>query len=261
VSESSFSQPGDRLVVAHRGASAVEAENTLAAFERAIEAGADVIEFDVRLSADGHPVVHHDPDVGRTTDGRGLVREMTLAELKRLRIPASHGDAAEIPTLPEALACCLGRVAVDIELKNIPGEPDFEPDRQRVAEATARALLEAGHTGATMMSSFNPWALARARELAPEIPTGLLTGYEIEAAAALAFAREGGHPWVLPFIRHVSAAGARFVAEAHDAGIAVGTWLTDDPAEAVALFRAGVDAVATNDPGVVGLAVRGAFGS
>jgi glycerophosphoryl diester phosphodiesterase len=248
-------------VVAHRGASASEAENTLAAFERAISAGADAIELDVRLTADGHPVVMHDPRVDRTTDGHGLLRDLTLAEVKRLRIMTSDGDAAEVPTLAEALTCCLGRVAVDIELKNIPGEADFEPDGQGVAEATVRAVEEAGGVGSALVSSFNPWALGRVRQLAPAIATGLLTDREVEAAAGLAFARESGFAWILPFVRRLTEVGPAFVAEAHGAGISVGTWISDDPAEVVALFRAGVDAVATNDPEAVMPAVREAFGS
>ena len=96
------------IVVAHRGASVEQPENTIEAFEAAIEAGADAVEFDVRLTADGVPVVMHDPDVSRTTGGAGLVSEITVAEIRKLGIP----------TLEEALACLAGRVAADIELKN-----------------------------------------------------------------------------------------------------------------------------------------------
>jgi glycerophosphoryl diester phosphodiesterase len=255
--ESPFSQ---RALLAHRGASATEAENTVVAFERAIAAGADAVELDVRLSADGHPIVLHDLGVDRMTDGHGLVGDLTLSELKRLRIRTSDGDAAEIPTLREALALCLGRVAVDVEIKNIPGEPDFEADGQGVVDATIRNIEAVGGAGSVLLSSFNPWALERARELAPDIPTGLLTDPSVEAAAALAFARQQGSDWVLPPIRRVEAAGEGFVADAHAAGISVGTWNTDDPTEAVALFRIGVDAVATNDPEAVVPAVRELLG-
>src|SRR5918992_2292030 len=99
------------MVVAHRGASVEEPENTIAAFEAAIDAGADAVEFDVRMTADGHPVVMHDPDVSRTTDGTGLVCEVTLEELRRLGVP----------TLEDALGCLSGRAAADIEIKNLPG--------------------------------------------------------------------------------------------------------------------------------------------
>lgn len=262
--ESSFSQRGSQrgmqMVVAHRGASAVEAENTLASFERAIEAGVDAIELDVRLTADGHPVVLHDPDVSRTTDGHGLLRDLTLTEVKGLRIRTSDGDAAEIPTLREALTCCLGRVAVDVEIKNTPGEPDFEADGQRVVDASVRTLEDLGGTPSVLLSSFNPWALERAKQLAPGVPTGLLTDHEVEAAAALAFARARGFGWILPYVRQVKGAGEGFVADAHEAEISVGTWISDDPVEVVSLFLIGVDAVATNDPDAVVPAVREALG-
>ena len=91
VSERRFSQEGGRLVVAHRGDSAHEAENTIPAFESAIAAGADVVEFDVRMTADDVAVVMHDPDVSRTTDGAGLVRDLHLVEIKRLRIRTTDG--------------------------------------------------------------------------------------------------------------------------------------------------------------------------
>jgi glycerophosphoryl diester phosphodiesterase len=83
-------------VVAHRGdPSEAAPENTLAAFGSALDAGADAVEFDVRLTADGVPVVIHDAAVDRTTEGTGIVRSMTVAEVKRLRIAGGH----EIPTL------------------------------------------------------------------------------------------------------------------------------------------------------------------
>src|SRR5689334_1368143 len=128
------------MVVAHRGASSTEPENTLAAFEAAVRAGADVVEFDVRLTADGVPVVLHDASVDATTDGRGLVHTLSLAEVKRL--DAGHGRAtrAEVPTLAEALGLLSGRAAVDVEIKNLPGEAAFDSPAEAVVEATVRAL-------------------------------------------------------------------------------------------------------------------------
>src|SRR5207249_2864703 len=89
------------LVVAHRGASLAHPENTLPSFEGAIAARADVLELDVRLSADRVPVVMHDADVSRATDGQGWVHEKTLAELKRLDASGGTGPRAEIATLRE----------------------------------------------------------------------------------------------------------------------------------------------------------------
>ena len=95
MSEWPFSQAA---VVAHRGDSAHVAENTVEAFESAIELEAEVVEFDVRMTSDGVAVVMHDADVARTTDGSGLVRSMTLEQVGRLRVELG-GGAAGVPTL------------------------------------------------------------------------------------------------------------------------------------------------------------------
>jgi len=252
VSERRFSQDAERLIVAHRGASAVEAENTLPAFELAIEAGADVIEFDVRMTADGVAVVMHDPVVDRTTDGHGPVATLGIDELRRLRIRTRDGGWTGVPVLEEALAALSGRVGVDVEIKNVPGEPDFEPEREAAVEATVRALDTVAYSGPVLVSSFNPLSLARARELGgADLATGLLTTADVDASIAFGFSRREGHAWVLPFVDTVAASGEPFVAEVHAAGMRVGTWITDDPASAIALFRTGVDAVATNDPAAI----------
>ena len=248
MAEASFSPKGCPAIVAHRGASADEAENTLPAFEAAIVAGAEVVEFDVRTTSDGVVVVMHDPDVSRTTDGGGLIRGLTLAEVKRLRIRTTAGGVTEVPTLAETLEALSGRIGIDIEIKNIPGEPDFDADGERVVDATAAALERAGFSGPVLVSSFNPFSIARAREIVAGVLTGLLTDPTVDARAALSFAREHAHDWVLPFVERVRAAGKGFPAETHAAGLRLGTWIVDDPAAAVALMRTGVDAVATNDP-------------
>jgi glycerophosphoryl diester phosphodiesterase len=261
VSERRFSQEADGLVVAHRGASAREAENTLAAFDAAVAVGADVVELDVRMTADDVAVVMHDPDVSRTTDGHGLVRDLRLDELKALRIRTADGGFTEVPTLEEALNCLSGRAAVDVEIKNIPGEPDFDGGNELAVESTLRALDVVAFVGTVLLSSFNPLSIARALSLAPDVPTGLLTTEDVEPLAAFGFARDQGHGWVLPFVGGVLAAGSSLADLVHGAGMRLGTWITDDPAEAVALMRAGVDAVATNDPAAIVAARTEAFGS
>jgi glycerophosphoryl diester phosphodiesterase len=252
MSERSFSQDARfggqaPVVVAHRGASLAHPENTMAAFEAAIASGAEVVEFDIRVSADGHAVVMHDAVVDRTTDGHGAVRSLTLDQLRQLRITTS-GPVQRVLTLAEVLTAMSGRIGVDIEIKNIPGDPDFDADRERAVEATLDALGASGFVGPVLLSSFNPISIARARTLEPAIATGLLTSYDVEADVALAFAHAEGHPWVLPFVQMVQAAEPGFAARAHRDGMLVGTWIVDDPADAVALMQTGVDAVATNDP-------------
>ena len=251
MSERGFSQAEVPLVVAHRGASAEEPENTLAAFERAVAAGADVVEFDVRMTADDVAVVLHDPDVDRTTEGHGLVRSMSLEEVRALGV---------VPTLQEVLVLLSGRVALDIEIKNIPGQPDFDGQREAAVEATLLALELTAFVGQVMISSFNPFSIARSLALAPDVPTGLLTEPDVDVRAGLTFASEQGHVWLLPFAGRVVDAGPELPGEIHDAGLLLGTWITDDPDDAVALMRGGVDAVATNDPASIVAARRAAFG-
>jgi glycerophosphoryl diester phosphodiesterase len=238
-------RPARPLVVAHRGASIEHPENTIEAFEAAIDSGADAVEFDVRMTADGHAVVMHDPDVSRTTDGTGLVSAMTLEEIRALGVP----------TLGEALACLSGRAAADIEIKNLPGEPGFTPDREAAVEATLDALDAVAFPGEVIVSSFNPASIAHSLALRPDVPTGLLTEYEVDAEEALVRARSQGHPWVLPFVLKVLEAGDGFADRVHAGGGLLGVWIADDPETARKLFELGVDAVATNDPRAI-VAVR-----
>ncbi len=261
VSERPFSQDGRRLIVAHRGASAEEAENTIEAFERAVVVGADAVEFDVRLTADGHPVVMHDADVSRTTDGEGLVRQLSLNQVRALRIRTRGGGHTMVPTLEEALRCLSGRAGVDIEIKNVPGEPDFDHDRERVVEATVTCLHDVAFVGSVLISSFNPFSIAAARALAPEFETGLLTEFSTDARAGLGFAHEAGHGWILPFVERAREAGESFVGNVHAAGMRLGVWVVDDPDDAVEQWRLGTDAVATNDPSAIVAGRRAAFGA
>ena len=146
------------LKIAHRGASAYEPENTLRAFRKAIELGADMIEVDVRLSRDGHPVIMHDATVDRTTDGTGYVRDKTLAELKGL--DAGHGE--QIPTLQEAMELVQGRCGLYIELKE-----------REAARPVVDAIHANGFKGVIVGSS-DPDSIREVKRLDPEIPTSML---------------------------------------------------------------------------------------
>jgi glycerophosphoryl diester phosphodiesterase len=273
---SSTSGSGDLsrpLVIAHRGASLSFAENTMPAFEAAIAAGADMIELDVRLTADGVAVVSHDVDVSSTTDGVGLVHEMTLSELKRLDASGGrdHGmdgagsepaRRAEIPTLREVLELTAGRIGVDVEVKNLPDDPDFDSPAERSALEVVKLLDEFGLADAgsgagahVIVSSFNWLSIERVREVAPQLPTGFLTSPAIDPNAALVYARQRGHAYVLPHAYALVDAGEAFVARAHADGVRVGTWTVDAPEDIAQLFAWGVDAVVTNDP-ATGVSVR-----
>ena len=192
--------------------------------------GAGAVEFDVRITADGHAVVMHDPTLDRTTDGTGLVSHQHPGRGAGVAHHAHHrGGGRGCPRWRRRSELLSGRAAVDVEIKNIPGEPDFDAERELAVEAVHRALDEVGFVGDVIVSSFNPLSIAASRAARPEIPTGLLTEYRVEAAAALRFAADQGHAWVLPFVKQVLEAGPAFPGEAHDAGLLLGTWITDDP--------------------------------
>jgi glycerophosphoryl diester phosphodiesterase len=242
-----FADDAFPVVVAHRGASSTRPENTIPSFEEAIRLGAGILEFDVRLSRDGVPVVIHDAAVDRTTDGTGLVHELTADELSSL----NAGTAAEptpLPTLAEVLRCVSGRAAIAVEIKNIPGEPAFEPTREPIVEAVHTELERQGFEGAVLVVSFNPSSIAASKAVAPDVPTGFLTTDLVEPREALAYAVSAGHDMILPGTRASIPAGPSFVAEVHAAGLRLGTWTVDDLETFGMLLDRGFDAVASNDP-------------
>jgi glycerophosphoryl diester phosphodiesterase len=236
------------VVVAHRGASASYPENTLASFQGAIDAGADIVELDVRLSADGVPVIMHNAEVDATTDGSGWVHELTLAELKRLDASRGRGSRAEIPTLEEAFRFLSGKAGINVEIKNMPGEPAFDSPREAAAEQVVILLDRIGFDGPMLVSSFNWLSIERVKELEPQVPTGFLTIGPFDPYACLVYVRSRGHDYVLPQVPAVLDAGEAFIRAAHDDGVLVGTWVMDEPEGLERLFAIGVDAVATNDP-------------
>ncbi|HEX9411333.1 MAG TPA: glycerophosphodiester phosphodiesterase [Actinomycetota bacterium] len=235
-------------IVAHRGASATHPENTLASFLAAAGAGADMVELDVRLTADGVPVVLHDPDVSRTTEGSGSVHLMSLKELKRLDASGGRGPRAEIPTLHEVLEALSGRVGVDLEIKNLPGEPSFDSPREAIVMETLRLIDETRFDGIALVSSFNWLSIERAKERSPDIPTGLITTAAVDPWAALVYVRIKGHDLLLPQASALFDAGESFLDAAHADGIRIGSWTVDEPEAVERLFTMGVDAIATNDP-------------
>ena len=231
-------------VVAHRGASSTRPENTVASFEEAIRLGAQLVEFDVRLSSDGVPVVIHDPAVDRTTDGSGFVHELTAAQIASLR-----ADGVEaVPTLDEVLGVLSGHAGAAIEIKSIPGEPAFDPAREPIVEAVHSGLGRVRFEGPVLVISFNPASIAASKTIAPSVPTGFLTTDLVDPREALAFAVAQGHDMVLPGTRAAIPAGEAFVQEVHAAGVRAGTWTVDDPEIVRMLFDRGFDAVASNDP-------------
>ncbi len=245
--ERAFNDEAFPAMIAHRGASSTHPENTLPAFEAALFLGAQIVELDVRLSADGVAVVIHDPDVSRTTSGAGLVHELTYDQIRRLDAGTPELPA-EVPSLYEVLELPCGRGAVALEIKNLPGDPGYDAERERIAEA---ALVEVGRTefeGPVLVVSFNPRSIAASKAIEPGVPTGLLTTVHVDPHEALGHVAEAGHDFVLPGTEALVAVGRTFVQEAHAAGVRVGTWTVDDPDRIRTFLDWGVDAIASNDP-------------
>jgi glycerophosphoryl diester phosphodiesterase len=234
-------------IVAHRGASTTRPENTLASFEEALLIGARIVELDVRLSRDGVAVVMHDPTVDRTTEGSGAVHELRAAELAELNAGTRHAPEP-VPTLAEVLDLVSGRAAVALEIKNLPGEPGYDPGREATVEATHAELERTRFEGPVLVISFNPASIGASKALAPGVPTGFLSTEHVPVDDALALAVEGGHELVLPGTHALAPAGQAFVDRAHAAGLRVGTWTVDDPDELRMHLQRGTDAVASNDP-------------
>ncbi|MFP5321382.1 MAG: glycerophosphodiester phosphodiesterase [Acidimicrobiia bacterium] len=224
---------------AHRGASADAPENTVRAFALAREQGADGVELDVRRSADGDLVVHHDAALA---DGRVIVRTPT-AEL-----PGS------VPSLAEALDACEGLV-VNVEIKNSPFDPDHDLERT-LADDVVALLRDRGGRDEVLVSSFDLATVDRVRALA-DVPTAFLTYIDPVGADAVVLAADRGHVAIHP---HEGTVDAAFVALAHGAGLAVNVWTVDDPDRIRALADAGVDGIVTNVPAKAREALRAARG-
>lgn len=221
------------VVVGHRGAPLLARENTPASFAAALAAGASWVELDVRRSADGVLVVHHDPVtadgcplVGRDADALRELGVWPLAEVLR-RLPPGAG--------------------VDLEVKNTPGEPDHD-ETDAVVAGLPSALGDDPDGRPVLISSFNPRTLAAARERLPGLPTGLLHTSLQGLGSALALALELGARAVCA-ARDAPGLDAAGVAGAHGRGLQVMAWTVDDPKAARRLAAAGVDALCTNDPG------------
>ena len=234
------------LNIAHRGASGVAPPNTLAAFEKAVELGADGIEFDVHLSADGVPVVIHDFTVDGTTDGSGRVANLTLAQLKQLDAGSSFDPAfadQRIPTLKEVLETFGSRLLLNIELKS------FNLSDNGLEQAVIAQIRQHDLNSRAIISSFNPVSLRRVKKIAPHIPVGLLYALNLPLPLRLA--------WLAPLFPHEARhpertmVNARYVAWARRHGYRVNVWTVNDPDEMCRLVGLGVDSIITDVPDVL----------
>jgi len=243
--------PHTPAVIGHRGASAAAPENTLAAFNLAVLLGADAVELDAKLSKDDVPVVMHDPTVDRTTDGRGRVADLTLADLKKLDA-GSWKDAKytgeRAPTLAEVFEAVGSRLWINVELTNYTTRGDG-------LEAAVVALIQKVNLQRrVILSSFDPFAIRNVRRLDPSLPIAQLTASDMPI-----YLREA---WLAPFIPHearhpdVVQLKQKGVAYFKKRGYRVNVWTINGPADMREFVRQGVDGLITDVPDVAKEAIK-----
>ena len=161
-------------IVAHRGASGYAPENTVAAFDKAIEMNADFIEVDVQRSKDGKLVIIHDPTVDRTTDGAGKVKDLTLKQLKRLDAGSWKGSqfkGEKIPTFEEIIKRYRKKTGILMDVKYPKRYPGIE---KQIAEILKKHKLEQPKKGEIIIQSFNHKSMKKMKQLLPKVPIGVL---------------------------------------------------------------------------------------
>ena len=216
------------LVIGHRGAPNKSPENSMQSFESAIHLGADMLELDVRESADGQLVIIHDYDVERVSTKEGLVNEMSLQELRSLDL----GEGARIPTLEQVLDTVKGRIKVNIELK----VPDIESKTLTIV--SGRNMLND-----VIFSSFFHRILTDIKEINSKAKTAVL--YEQPLENPSAYAVELGAFAINPLYTLLD---PEIVSKAHASNLQVYPWTVNDEETIIEMVRIGVDGVITDFP-------------
>lgn len=239
------------LVVAHRGAAALAPENTIEAYRLGVEAGADAIELDVHLTADGQLAVIHDETLDRTTDRSGSVASLTMAEIAAadagFRFEAAdgaftfRGKGLRVPTLPQVLDWLPEGIGLVVEIK------------AREATAPAVEALRGSRVlaaGTASLISFDEQAIDRAHELDPGLPTGYLLVPSQSVERALAYAVEHGHAAVHPWEGDLGMDPEPLLSLARAYGRLVGCYVVNDPERMQQLAAHGLWGFVTDLPGV-----------
>ena len=245
------------MILAHRGGCALGPENTLAAFDLGLQAGADGLELDVHLSADGVPVVHHDATLDRTTSHSGPLAARTAAELARVDAGCRFAGAGDFPFRKQGVGIPSLREVLR-RYRDIPIVIELKVNSAEMGEAVAREVRYADAVDRVCVAGYGSRSAAAARAALPGLASSA-THPEVRLAVYRGLAgwpvREvayGGYqvPEHTGLIRIVS---PRFVRDAHDAGLKVQVWTVDEEPDMRRLLEWGVDGLITNRPD---LAVR-----
>jgi glycerophosphoryl diester phosphodiesterase len=231
------------IIFGHRGANKVAPENTLSSFEKAFELGAPAIELDVMLSSDQRIMVIHDSTLDRTTNGHGLVKEITLNELKKLDAGlrfAPHFKGERIPTLDEVFDLAKNDYLINIELKN------YASSRDNLVEKVIELVTKRKMTDHVIFSSFLLRNIIKVRKYLPGIPSALLT-YEgivgkLEISPILR--------WLSPRFIHPEfhLIDEKYIQNEHAHNRKVNIWTVDEEKVLKRFIKANVDGIITNDP-------------
>jgi len=230
-------------IIAHRGASAHAPENTLPAFQLALDQSADGIELDVMLSKDDRLIVIHDSTLERTTNGKGNVLDHSYAELKELDAGYHFGDAFKntpLPLLDEVYEQFGGKFKINVELKNYHRPYDQLPDIA-LALTKEHNLLDS-----VIFSSFNARNLIKLRKAEPKVQTGLLclpgfAGALYRGGFGRRYRYDALHP-------HHSDVSQNLVQSLHKRGKQINVWTVNKTDDLLKMAGFGVDSVITDDP-------------
>lgn len=238
------------MVIAHRGASLRAPENTLSAFLLAAQLGADAVELDVQLTADGYVVVCHDRTLDRTTTGSGLVSAHSLKEISHLDAGsyfASDFVGERVPTLEEVFQIIADGMLIVIEMKSI-AKP-----WNALSEAVVSLIREYKLERRVVVSAFNPMALRHVRRIAPEIPVGLIVAPAEPKWLRILFSRLVRFDIIYP---HVSLVSREMIRRQHHNGSRVMIWTLNEAEQIEKFVRFGVDGVITDAPEVTRKVIR-----
>jgi glycerophosphoryl diester phosphodiesterase len=238
---STFALPGPVEIIAHRGYSARAPENTLAAIEAAISAGADAVEFDLHVSADGVPVLFHDDLLERTSSGSGPLRQVSYLELTGLDAGSWFGPSfagERIPRFADALERLKGRVGrVYPEVKHYGGRDDLD--------AMVEAVRAADLIASTVFISMDWSALGQMRSAHLDLNVGYIVEHVDRAHAAIERAT-GDSRALVDFDARILLANPALVESAHRSGVELAVWTVDDRTTAAQLFHLGIRRITTN---------------
>ncbi|MBQ6265863.1 MAG: glycerophosphodiester phosphodiesterase [Clostridia bacterium] len=241
-------------IIAHRGANRYAPQNTMPAFNKAIELGIDGFENDVHLTKDGQIVICHNYTVDATSDGTGTITEMTFEELRALDFGSyfcSDFKGTKIPLLSEFFEICKGIEIINVEIKT-PKKPC------NIVSATVDLARKYRLDKNLLISSFSPDIVKECKEYAPDIKTGMLYDrnektYDEISKDPVAYCKALGCDAVHPMFQDVD---ENYIKEFHAAGMAVNPWTVDNPQDIVNLRDWGCDSVITNVPDIAASFLR-----